>query len=671
MKIGLSLAAIGCTFIAWSASAQETVRYTVLMMEKPAGVQTSALRADGAREFTFEFNDRGRGPKLTSIMKLDEQGVPIAVETSGHDYLKAPVAETFTFAGGVARWKNNAENGEKKISSPAFYISMHAAPEELGLLANALLTARGKRLALLPAGEATIKQTGVLTLHKGETSRRVVSYEISGLGFTPETVWLDDDHRFFAAVSSWASFIREGWEASAPQLIQRQDEMDGARARELARALTRKLSAPLAITNANVFDADTGKSTPGSTVIIEGKRIKAVGRDGAITIPANAEHMDAKGRALLPGLWDMHVHVSPYEGVLHLAAGVTSIRDMANETDALQAMRRKFDAGEEIGPRILMTGFMDGRGPYAAPTKVFVDTEAEARTAIENYAKQNFAGIKIYSSIKPELVPQIINLAHAKGLRVSGHVPAFMTAQQFVEAGADELQHINFVFLNFFEDVKDTRTPQRFTAVAERAATLDLESQRVRSFVKLLKDRGTVIDPTVSVFMGQFTDRVGVISPGYAAVADRLPVQIRRDLLAGGLPVPAGKNQRYRDSAQALLRMVKLLYDAGITLVAGTDGTAGFTLHRELELYVQAGIPAPEVLRLATIGSARVMKLDAEVGSIAPGKLADLILVDGDPARRISDIRRTTLVIKDGSVFDPAALYQSVGVKSGPKKPGS
>jgi imidazolonepropionase-like amidohydrolase len=126
--------------------------------------------------------------------------------------------------------------------------------------------------------------------------------------------------------------------------------------------------------------------------------------------------------------------------------------------------------------------------------------------------------------------------------------------------------------------------------------------------------------------------------------------------------VPEGKDQRYRDSAQALLNMVKLLHDSGIPLVSGTDGLPGFTLHRELELYEAAGIAPADVLRIATLGAARVMKRDRENGSVSPGKLADLLLVDGDPARRISDIRRTVLVIKDGNVYDPAALYRAIGV---------
>ena len=191
--------------------------------------------------------------------------------------------------------------------------------------------------------------------------------------------------------------------------------------------------------------------------------------------------------------------MAPNDGLLHMAAGVTSVRDLANDNDATACRSRsRLEEGTEIGPRITMRGFMDGRGPYTGPTKVFVDTEAEARSAIDNYAKLGYDGIKVYSSIKPELMPTIFKLAHDAGLRVSGHVPAFMTAQQFVEAGADEIQHINMLFLNFFfDEVKDTRTPARFIAVAERGATLDLNSQRVRSFVQLLKDHNVVVDPTL------------------------------------------------------------------------------------------------------------------------------------------------------------------------------
>jgi imidazolonepropionase-like amidohydrolase len=640
------------------------VRHTVILGGNRAGVQTSTIAADGVREINFEFNDRGRGPKLASRLKIDESGALVDVRTTGNDYLKVPVTETFTLQNGVARWKNNAESGEKKLTAPAFYLSMHSPPEEFALLARALLKTSNRQIALLPEGQASLERLGELSLNGSSGTRKVIAYEITGLGFEPETVWLEQDGSYFASVSSWSSFVREGWEDSVSTLLEYQNKRANARTLKMARALTRQPAGPVAIVNANLFDADTGKSVPGTTVVIEGNRIKAVGKDGQVKLPAGAERIDARGRALLPGLADMHVHMSAGEGVQHLAAGVTSVRDLANDTDALLAMKRRIDAGEEIGPRISMSGIMDGPGPFAGPTKVLVDTEAKARDAVDNYAKLGYQAVKIYSSIKPELVPTIIKIAHEKGLRAAGHVPAFMTARQFVEAGADELHHINFVFLNFFfDEVKDTRTPARFTALGNRAGKLDLNSAEVSSFIQLLKDKHTVVDPTVTILYSMFTDRSGTVSAAYAPIAARLPPQERRALLSGGLPVPEGSEQNYRAAAEALLHMVKRLYDAKITLVAGTDNLPGFTLHRELEMYVQAGIPAPEVLRIATLNGAKVLKRDAELGSIAPGKFADLILVDGDPARRISDIRNTDLVIKDGKVYEPAALYRSFGVQ--------
>ena len=663
----LRFTAIAAAFLfAGSALAQVAgeTRYAVLMMEKPAGMQTSTVGADGSRNLSYEFNDRGRGPKLTAHVRLDAAGVPVSMDIDGVDYLKAPVAERFTTANGVARWKNGAEAGEQKIAAPGFYLSTQGLPEELAWLARALLQAPDQRMALLPAGQASIKRVEELNIGEGASKRHVTAYQIEGLGFSPATVWLDDDQTLFASVDRFFSVVRDGWAASVPKLLEKQEALASKRSGELARTLTRKPLMPVALTNANVFDSATGKSTPGMTVLMEGNHIRAVGKDGAVAIPSQAQRIDVGGKALLPGLWDMHVHMSPNDGLLHLAAGVTSVRDLANDNDALQKMKREIESGAEIGPRITMRGFMDGRGPYTGPTKVFVDNEAEARSAIDYYARHGYDGIKVYSSIKPELVPTITKLAHEKGLRVSGHVPAFMTAQQFVEAGADEIQHINFIFLNFwFDEVKDTRTPQRFIAVAERAATLDLNSERVRSLVQLLKNRNIVVDPTLTAFEGLFTDRPGKVSESYAAIADRLPPQVRRGFLVGGLPVPQGKDARYHESQLATLRMVKLLYDSGITIVPGTDGLPGFTLHRELELYAQAGISPADVLRIATLGAARVAHRDQELGSIAPGKLADMVLVDGDPAKRISDIRRPSLVIKDGAFYEPAALYKALGIK--------
>jgi imidazolonepropionase-like amidohydrolase len=239
-----------------------------------------------------------------------------------------------------------------------------------------------------------------------------------------------------------------------------------------------------------------------------------------------------------------------------------------------------------------------------------------------------------------------------------------MIASQFVEDGADELQHINFIFLNFLAGkVKDTRTPERFTAVGANAANLDLDSKEVKDFFELLKAHHTTVDVTLATFEGMFTARPGKVSPDFAMVLDRLPAQVQRSTYTGGLPVTAETDQLYKDSYAAMLKMTKKMYDAGIPILAGTDSLAGITLHRELELEVKAGIPSLKALQIATWNSAKLLKQEKDLGSIAPGKFADLVLVDGNPAEDISNVRRCRTVMKGGTMYKSDAAYLAVGIK--------
>jgi imidazolonepropionase-like amidohydrolase len=309
-------------------------------------------------------------------------------------------------------------------------------------------------------------------------------------------------------------------------------------------------------------------------------------------------------------------------------------------------------------------GFIDGPGPFQAPTGLYVSTEEEAQAAVKRYADLGYIQIKLYSSLKPELVRGIAKTAHERGLRVSGHVPNGMIASQFVEAGADELQHINFIFLNFLaSQVKDTRTPERFTAVGANAAKLDLDSKPVKDFIELLQKHHTTVDVTLATFEGMFTARPRSVSPDYAPVLHRLPAQVQRGAYTGGLPATGTNDQLYKDSYQAMLRMTKRIYDAGIPLLAGTDALAGIMLHRELELEVQAGIPPAKALQIATWNAAKLLKQEKDLGSIAPGKLADLVLVEGDPSKKIGDLRRCRLVLKNGTHYESAAVYAAVSIK--------
>ncbi len=636
-------------------------RYSILVMGNLAGQQALWTAPDGSLHIFYQFNDRGHGPKTTSILKLDAQGVPVAESVDGNDYLKSSVHESYTLESGAARWKSDSEAGERKLATPAVYVPNNGSPAELGLLAQVAL-GNGGKVVLLPEGEAKIGRIAELHLEAAGQKKHVTLYAITGLGFSPTYVWLDDGRKFFAFVSLWSTAIPEGWEAALKPMQATQDEATQARAAELADKLSHRTPSGIVFAHVNLFDAQSAEILKNQSVVVVGNRIRSVGPADQVATPAGAQVIDAAGKTLLPGLWDMHAHVGPNDGLLNLAAGVTTVRDLANDTDSLLARRKRIEEGKEIGTRIVLAGIIDGPGPYQGPTKVLVSTEGEARAAVDNYARLGYVQIKIYSSVKPELVPAIIAEAHQRGLRVSGHIPAEMTAAQCVELGYDEIQHANFLMLNFMPDVKNTNTPTRFTEVAKRGADLDLNSVQVQSFIKLLQNHHTALDPTLSIFEDMFVDHAGKVPRGFQPVAGRLPPQVRRGLISEGLKPPPGMEERYRLSFEKMMELVGVMYRAGIPIEDGTDSMAGFAFHRELELDVQAGIPANKVLQDATLGAARIMKLDGDLGSIAPGKLADLTLVNGDPVANISDIRKTALVVKDGILYKPEELYSALGV---------
>ena len=630
----------------------------IVIQGNPAGTQTVERQPEGAVRAEYSYNDRGRGDHITATWKLDGAGVPIEYDGHGNDYWKAPIDEHFEIKNGRASWKNRSEQGEKTVTGEAFYLPMNAPPEFSGVLARALLKAPNHKLPLLPAGEATIEQRETVTVGNSE----LTEYRITGLGFSPQPIWLDHNGTA-ASVSSWFSVVPPGVESSITELLDAQQKTDAARWERLARTLAHVPRGDLVIRNARLFDPRDLRVRPATSVIISGERIVRVGLDADLKPSANAEIIDAHEQFLMPGLWDNHQHFSDNDGALDLANGVTSARDMANDTDAFLQRVARFDDGTELGPRVLKAGIIDGTGEFAGPTKMRVDTAEQAIQGVDWYADHGYAQIKIYSSVKPELVPIIADRAHARGLRVSGHVPAFMSARQFVDGGADEIQHLNFIVLNFlFPEVQETRNRDRFIKVAERARDFSPEKPEVRDFINFLKDHHTVLDPTMNVFEALFCGDPSAITPGLEEIVPRFPPQVRRAMLSGALEVPPDKQAAYHEAFPAMLRLLKAIYDAGVTIIPGTDALSGYTLHHELELYVQAGIAPAEVLRMATWTPALVMGVNKERGAIAPGKLADIILVDGDPTQNIRDINNIATVIKGGKVYDPTAIEKALGI---------
>ena len=533
-----------------------TIRYTISSNGTVSGHEVDTYQTDGRVESQFEFNDRGRGPKVSSGYVLDANSLPLRVDETGNDYLKAPVDEHFEIKDGVAHWKSTAEDGHAPAG--AFYVSNNGAAAELAFLVEALVKAHGSAVKLYPAGEARLERMTDVNLDDHGEKMHVTEYGITGLSFEPQTVWLDDEMHFFGSPGKWFALMREGWEKTNDQLYQIDLKARDERYARLAKDLVQHPAHPVAIEHVRLFDSEHATMLDDQTVVVSGERFTAVGPSSSVKVSADAQRIDGANRTLLPGLFDMHAHAQALDGILNIASGVTTVRDMGNDIDELKHLQDQWNSGTTIGPRMWKSGFIDGHSEFQAPTGLYADNAEQAAAAVNRYADLGYVQIKLYSSLKPELVPGIVQLAHSRGLRVSGHIPNGMTAAQFVQDGADEIQHINFIFLNFLAgQVKDTRTPERFTAVGANAAKLDLRSKPVNDFIQLLLDHHTTVDVTMATFESMFTGRPGQASPDFAPMLTRLPAQIQRAAYSGGLPVTPENDQLYKDSYRAMLTMTR------------------------------------------------------------------------------------------------------------------
>jgi hypothetical protein len=648
------------------AQAGSTTRYTVLFQGKPGGAQVTQVADDGTITVDYSYRDNGRGPDLKEEFTLAEDGTLSRYSGTGRSTFGAPISDTFTRRDGKAEWKSLSDQGNTSVPGEAAYVPVEASPEVHMRIIRAVALRAGRRLAALPGGQLAVEKVADEHLEAAGKIREVSLYALTGMDVGPHYCWAtrEPEMTFFAfIVPGWAQVVEAGWEGAAATLERRQVEADNKRLRDLATKLCHRLPEPILIRNARVFDAEHAQLGPAQDVYIHGGRITALYETGSRAQAASTV-LDAAGRALLPALFDMHDHESSWNAVLQIAGGVTTGRDLGNDNGILADLQRRIDRGEILGPRIVPAGFIEGKSDYSARIGFVASNLEEVKKAIDWYAQRGYPQIKIYNSFRPEWVPEATKYAHQRGLRVSGHVPAFMRAEDVVRQGFDEIQHINQVFLNFFVKSKDdTRTLARFYLVGDNAHELIFDSTEVRDFIALLQRRPTVIDPTLACFEYMFIQRQGEMNPTYAAIVTHLPAAHQRRLRTNSMNVTEANVERYRKSYSKMVDFVGLMHRSGIPLVAGTDDIAGFTLHRELELYVKGGIPAGEALRIATWNGAKYTRTLDRLGSITPGKLADLILVEGDPTQDISAIRRINLVMKGGVVYYPAEIYEATGIK--------
>jgi hypothetical protein len=651
--------------VAPAAQADTTLDYDVLYEGKKSGAQKIVIRDDGRMHVSYSYRDNGRGPDIEEDIALLPDGSFRSYHQTGRTTYGAVLDERFSISGQRASWQSPAERGQQAVTGPALYLPAYGSPETQAIIVRATQKAGG-RLPALPGGELRSEKLKDARVGPPGREREVALYAILGAGLQPDYVWLETGGGMplFASINVGGShLVVPGYEGVTAELERLQQEAEAGYLAGIASKATQALAQPILIRNVRVFDSKSKRLGDPADVYVNEGRIAAV-------YPANSPAKDPAtvieggGRALLPGLFDMHTHEDAWNAILQVAGGVTSSRDMGNDNDYLARLKADIAAGRVVGPHIEPAGYIEGESPFASRGGFVVASVAEAESAVDWYAERGYRQVKLYNSIKPEWAGPIAAYAHSRGLRVSGHVPAFSRSARVAREGYDELQHINQLMLNFVSDPDtDSRTIVRFNLVGERARNLDLDSQPVREFIALLAERQTVVDATMATFEGTWNQKPGDMDPSMAPVADHFPFASQRAFRNNSTDVSGGKLETYRASWQRMMQFLGRLHAAGVPLVAGTDSLAGFMLHRELELYVQAGVPPGEAIRIATENGARYAGVLADRGTIERGKRADLILVDGDPTANISDIRRVSYVLKDGVGFAPAELHEAFGIR--------
>ena len=614
----------------------------------------------------FSINLRGFKSELDEQNRFDPDGTLQSLVVRGFT-TSGDAAESYTVKDGVYTFTTPVDHGTGKVAPNLEYVSFGGTFDSFLFIVDAMLKSSTHSVDLLPSGRGEIAPLTTLEVSNGTQTKTLTAYSVTGFGLAPFPVWMDGD-KFFALAPD---FVPEGWEKVSAALSKAQDEALAKLAPALYAQIAKTPAGPVVFRNVKLYDSDALKFRDGETVIVENGRVAAVGPTAKIKVPANAQVIDGTGKTLIPGLWDDHQHYGDDStGPLLLSSGITSVRDPGNLPVEGTARRKRIEAGELLGPRIVPSLLIDGPGPLAAQVGVVAHTLDEALADVHRAKDEGYFAIKIYGSIEPAWVKPMATLAHQLGLHVHGHIPHGMRPLQAVRDGYDEITHINFVMMQAMPDdvVQKSNTAARIDGTAKYAADVDLHSKMMTAYLDELARRHIAVDPTLVVIEASIVPDAGQYPPADAPYADTLPSQFSRGFLAGGLAPTADLSRaRMRASFAKLDELVGELAKRHITILAGTDGV-GFELIHELELYVQAGMTPAEALATATINPAKVYRLEKQTGSLAKGKLAELALIDGDPSQNIGDLRQVELVMRDGKMMDAQALRASLGISGPPKK---
>lgn len=661
MKHRLAFACL-CALAPLPAAAADGARYTAIFGGKNVGHVFVTTKGD-TRTIDYDVKNNGRGPTIAETITLGEDGLPQAWAIKGTTTFGSKVEEQFERTGANASWVDSTGKGTAKVDAPVIYVSQSGSPWSDEVYARALLKRHDLSMPALPGGTLRLEKGATLDVDGKGGKLQVTRYDLSGIDTQPETMLLDADNRLFAAVSPSFILVREGYEGEEVRLRKLAADWTTERYATIQREIAHAYGAPVRIRNVRVFDPVTSALGDPVAVLVNGREIAAIEPPGSPATPGEVT-IDGGGGTLVAGMVEMHAHLGQNAALLNLLAGITTVRDMGNDNAVLDALVQRIDKGETAGPHVVRSGFIEGKSPFSANNGFVVDSQDKAIDAVRWYGARGYWQIKVYNSMNPAWVPAIVAEAHKLGMRVTGHVPAFATADQMIEAGYDEMTHINQFALGWvIGPGEDTRTLFRLTAL-KRLPALDLDSPKVQHTIDLMVKGHKAIDPTLGIHEMLLLNRDGQVPPGAVDYLDHLPVGARRDAMKQLADTSApGDDEAYRGAFDKLVDVVRRLHERGVFIVFGTDTGGSFTYHRELELYQKAGMSAPEILTRATFDSAQYLGQDQRTGSIAKGKLADFFLVPGDPTKDLKAIKKIAMVVKDGTFYYPAEAYPKFGIE--------